>query len=65
MPGSHITPCAQEVGWEVGKSFSPLDAVGMGVKALVLNETLRTADRVVGWLDSFAVRQQQRLGGGY
>lgn len=52
LPGTHITPCGGDVAWQVGRSFSAVDAVALGVKAVVQADIRRLGDRLIGWLDS-------------
>lgn len=52
LPGTHITPCGSDVDWQVGRSFSPLDAVALGVKAVVQADIRRLGDKLIGWLES-------------
>jgi hypothetical protein len=52
LPGSHITPCGGDVLWQVGRSFSPVDALALGVKAVVQADIRRLGDRLIGWLES-------------
>lgn len=37
---------------QIGRSFTPIDALGMGVKAVLMQDALKATDRIVGWLDS-------------
>ncbi|BDA45920.1 hypothetical protein COCOBI_08-0120 [Coccomyxa sp. Obi] len=52
LPGTHITPCGGDVDWQVGRSFSPVDAVALGVKAVVQADIRRLGDKLIGWLES-------------
>ena len=52
LPGTHITPCGGDVAWQVGRSFSAVDAVALGVKAVVQADGRRLGDRLIGWLDT-------------
>ena len=52
LPGTHITPCGGDVAWQVGRSFSPVDAVALGVKAVVQADIRRLGDKLIGWLES-------------
>lgn len=55
LPGTHITPMGQDVSWQSGSSFSPLDAIGQFFKQEAyrdLNELKRT---ILLWLDPMSV----------
>ena len=34
LPGSHLTPCMPDAGWEVGREFTAADAAAMAARAL-------------------------------
>lgn len=56
LKGTHLTPIAQDLPWEVGQSFSPLDAMAQWVKQGVYRD-LNLLTREVGfWLDPTTVR---------
>ncbi len=52
LPGTHVTPLGQDVNWQAGREFTPLDAVGQWVKQEFLykelNQLLREMSR---WLN--------------
>lgn len=50
LPGSHVTPCGADISWQVGRSFSLGDALGLGAKLLAQADIRRLADRMVWWL---------------
>ncbi|KAK9861435.1 hypothetical protein WJX84_010662 [Apatococcus fuscideae] len=52
LPGSHATPCFGGDLPQVGRSFSPLDAILQGVNAFTQMDLNRCCDRVISWLDS-------------
>ena len=52
LPGTHITPCGGDVAWQVGRSFSPVDALALGVKAVVQADIRRLGDRLIAWLEN-------------
>eukprot|EP00884_Botryococcus_braunii_P020024 jgi/Botrbrau1/6705/Bobra.0202s0041.3 len=52
LPGSHITPCGGDINWQVGREFSPLDALALGFKAVSQADIRRLGDRIVNWLES-------------
>ncbi|BAT82413.1 hypothetical protein VIGAN_03242600 [Vigna angularis var. angularis] len=49
LSGNHITPCIQEVKWEVGKLYTPADAVAQGLASLSLNDTKILARTISDW----------------
>ena len=51
LPGSHVTPCGGDLQWQPGKSFSPADAIALGVRTFSQADIRRLADRVIGWLN--------------
>ncbi|MBD0335846.1 MAG: DUF1350 family protein [Cyanobacteria bacterium Co-bin13] len=51
LPGSHTTPIAQDISWEPGSSFSPLDAVGQFMKQEFYRDLNRLKQVVLTWLD--------------
>ncbi|KAL2318004.1 hypothetical protein Fmac_031880 [Flemingia macrophylla] len=53
LSGNHITPCIQEPRWQVGKFYTPADAVAQGLKSLSLNETKILARTISDWFSRF------------
>ncbi|MEO0491016.1 MAG: DUF1350 family protein [Cyanobacteria bacterium P01_A01_bin.123] len=51
LQGTHTTPLAQEIPWQAGESFSPLDAVGQFVKQTVNRDLNPLRDAILRWLD--------------
>ncbi|KAK9806903.1 hypothetical protein WJX72_006952 [[Myrmecia] bisecta] len=51
LPGTHVTPCGGDVKWEVGKGFSPFDAVALSVKQATQADLRRLAGRIIDWLN--------------
>ncbi|MDC0834616.1 hypothetical protein AY599_14445 [Leptolyngbya valderiana BDU 20041] len=54
LNGTHTTPIAQDVNWQVGEAFSPLDAVGQWVKQSVYRDLNRLMLEMMRWLDPTA-----------
>lgn len=55
LPGNHLTPLGQDLPWESGREFSPLDAMGQWVKQEVLYRDLnRLSAELLRWLDPSA-----------
>ncbi|TVR15522.1 MAG: DUF1350 domain-containing protein [Phormidium sp. GEM2.Bin31] len=58
LKGTHLTPIAQDIPWDVGQSFSPLDAMAQWVKQGFYRD-LNGLTREVGfWLDPTMGRRQ-------
>lgn len=51
LQGSHTTPIAQDIGWQPGASFSPLDALGQFVQQEFYRDLNRLRRTLLGWLD--------------
>lgn len=51
LGGNHITPCVQELRWQVGDIYTPADAVAQGLKALSLNDTRVLSRAIVDWFN--------------
>ena len=61
LQGSHTTPIAQEIGWQPGESFSPLDALGQFVKQEFYRDLTNLRQRLLTWLSPItATGQGQR-----
>lgn len=56
LKGTHLTPIAQDLPWEVGQSFSPLDAMAQWVKQGFYRDLNRLTQEVGFWLDPTTVR---------
>ncbi len=56
LPGNHLTPVGQELNWQAGDAFSPLDAVGQWVKQEFYRDLHRLQQEILRWLDPVAVR---------
>jgi hypothetical protein len=51
LKGNHLTPLGQEVNWQSGSEFSPLDAIGQFVKQGVYRDLTDLKRAVLLWLD--------------
>ncbi|ESW33111.1 hypothetical protein PHAVU_001G044100 [Phaseolus vulgaris] len=49
LSGNHITPCIQGARWEVGKLYTPADAVAQRLTSLSLNDTKILARTISDW----------------
>ncbi len=59
LPGTHTTPMAQEIPWQPGASFSPVDALGQFVKQEFMRDFRRLEDVVLMWLNPLAATRSQ------
>ncbi|URE04837.1 hypothetical protein MUK42_20648 [Musa troglodytarum] len=50
LSGNHLTPCLQDLKWQVGYQYTPADALAQALKSLSLNETRVLARTVTNWL---------------
>lgn len=53
IKGNHLTPLGQEVKWQSGTSFTPLDAIGQFVKQEVYRDFNQLKRTILLWLDPF------------
>ncbi|MBP0002030.1 MAG: DUF1350 family protein [Cyanobacteria bacterium SID2] len=51
LDGTHTTPIAQDLNWQVGETFSPLDALGQWVKQNWYRDFHRLTQELTRWLD--------------
>uniref|UniRef100_B8HUY0 DUF1350 domain-containing protein n=1 Tax=Cyanothece sp. (strain PCC 7425 / ATCC 29141) TaxID=395961 RepID=B8HUY0_CYAP4 len=51
LPGSHLTPLGQDLNWQMGSSFSPLDAVGQWIRQEVFRELAQLEQVILQWLE--------------
>ncbi|MFM7407463.1 MAG: DUF1350 family protein [Cuspidothrix sp.] len=54
LSGTHITPLGQDVKWQSGNSFSPLDALGQWVKQEVYRDLNQLKQVILFWLNPFS-----------
>ncbi|KAG8056860.1 hypothetical protein GUJ93_ZPchr0002g25919 [Zizania palustris] len=52
LSGTHLTPCIQDVKWQVGSEYTPADALAQGLKSLALNETRILSRTIADWFRS-------------
>ena len=50
LKGSHTTPIAQEIGWQPGESFSPIDALGQFMKQEFYRDLTHLRHNLLAWL---------------
>jgi len=52
LPGTHVTPIAQDIPWQAGRDFTPFDALGQWVKQeLVYKEITQLKQEILRWLN--------------
>ena len=52
LPGSHTTPIAQDIAWQPGDAFTPLDALGQFLKQEFYRDLNQLKQSLVLWLNS-------------
>ncbi|KAL0917536.1 hypothetical protein M5K25_012603 [Dendrobium thyrsiflorum] len=50
LSGNHLTPCIQDIKWQVGYHYTPADALAQSLKSLSLNEIRVLARTIADWL---------------
>ncbi|MEB3358333.1 MAG: DUF1350 family protein [Synechococcales bacterium] len=51
LPGNHLTPLGQDVTWQSGDAFSPIDALGQFVRQEFYRDLHQLKLQVLRWLD--------------
>ena len=51
LSGNHLTPLSQDIKWEAGEIFTPLDAVGQWVKQAFSRDLYRLKNEILRWLN--------------
>lgn len=51
LQGNHLTPLGQNLEWEAGEVFAPLDALGQWVKQSLSRDLYRLNQEVLRWLN--------------
>jgi len=52
LPGNHLTPIGQDINWQAGQEFSPLDAMGQWVKQeFIYKDITRLKVEILRWLN--------------
>ncbi|MEO0408080.1 MAG: DUF1350 family protein [Cyanobacteria bacterium P01_A01_bin.135] len=54
LPGTHLTPLGQDIPWQSGTAFSPIDAMGQLVKQELYRDLNRLKREMLAWLDPVA-----------
>jgi hypothetical protein len=50
LAGNHLTPISQDVRWQAGSSFSPLDAVGQWLRQELTRDLQQLQREIAYWL---------------
>jgi hypothetical protein len=59
LKGTHTTPIAQDITWQSGGSFSPLDALGQFVKQEFYRDLNHLKRALLVWLDPLSARDHR------
>ena len=52
LPGTHVTPIAQDISWQAGREFTAFDALGQWMKQeLVFKEITQLKQEMLRWLN--------------
>ena len=51
LAGNHLTPLSQEIKWQVGAEFSPLDAIAQWFKQEIYREPYQLKQEILRWLN--------------
>jgi hypothetical protein len=58
LSGNHLTPLGQDVRWQPGKSFTPLDAFGQWIRQEVYRDMGMLEQTLLDWLDPLRLLAQ-------
>ena len=53
LPGDHITPINQEISWQSGETFTPIDAIAQWFKQETTKDLQRLKQEILFWLNPF------------
>ncbi|MGF1540517.1 MAG: DUF1350 family protein [Pleurocapsa sp.] len=51
LPGNHLTPISQELSWQTGEIFNPLDAIGQWINQGMSRDLYRLQQEISIWLN--------------
>lgn len=57
LPGNHLTPINQDVEWQTGESFTPLDAIAQWIKSGLSRDLQQLKKEILRWLNPVSARQ--------
>ncbi|KAJ3677127.1 hypothetical protein LUZ60_002851 [Juncus effusus] len=52
LSGNHLTPCIQDLKWQVGPQYTPADALAQSLKSISLMETRVLSRTIADWFKS-------------
>lgn len=55
LPGNHLTPLGQEIKWQTGNMFTPIDAIGQWVNQGLSRDLYRLRTEITAWLNPLSV----------
>lgn len=56
LPGTHLTPLAQDLQWAPGEVFTPWDAVGQWLKSNLSQDLYRLRGEILRWLNPLEIQ---------
>lgn len=59
LKGNHLTPLGQDLRWQTGSEFSPLDAIGQFVRQEMYRDLNQLKQTVLLWLDPLSATRQR------
>lgn len=51
LPGHHQTPLGQDINWQIGQNFSPLDAIGQWFKQEIYRDLQQLKKEILLWIN--------------
>ncbi|MBD2080587.1 DUF1350 family protein [Leptolyngbya sp. FACHB-17] len=54
LKGTHLTPLGPDMKWQVGGSFTPIDAIGQWMRQEIYRELHQLEKTILKWLNPFA-----------
>jgi hypothetical protein len=51
LPGNHLTPITQQLSWQTGEVFNPLDAIGQWIDRGISRDLYRLKQEISIWLN--------------
>lgn len=51
LPGNHLTPLSQDINWQAGREFSPLDAIAQWFRQQISRELFCLQQEILRWLN--------------
>lgn len=57
LAGNHLTPLGQDVRWQAGETFTPLDAVGQWFRQEFYRDVNQLEHTILRWLDPLGMKE--------